>query len=304
MDTTQQIEEKVYKITKTNIFLLLVLAGFSLFLGFAFNFSVEDKIIAVLTTQIKNNKQCPANFKSIKINYFLPSVNISDLEINGSCLKTRDNLDIKALKLSPGFPSFSPLGLGLNTQLRDKNSSIDILSIHSFGSHHLKITSPKFDAKTIEPFLNGLSLKGIFDINSNIEATNAGVKTLNLLIKSKNFKVPYQNINGLDIPDLSIGNLMIKASMKNRKKLVIDEIVVGTETAPIRASVKGSIALDKYNLKQSRLDLTATVKLSPSFVESFPILNLFLDPSKQDAQGFYKVKIGGTLGRPSQPQLL
>jgi type II secretion system protein N len=300
----QDLDQSIYKTNKGLILLLILIGGFSFVVGFLLNFSLEDKLVSLIETNVKYNKKCPTSYRKLDISYLFPKVRMMDVSLSSRCIGTRENVKLKRLESSLAFPSFSPAGLSFNTNVSDKFSKINISSVHNINSNYFNIQSKKLNARTLSPFLKNVKLAGDFKVNSNIGLKKMKLDDLKLKIESKNFSIPAQNIQGFDLPNLNLGALLVKAKLKSKKKLIVEEVVVGKELSPIRAKITGSIDMDKYNFSRSKMNLTATVKFSSAFIESFSILNLFLDQSKQDEQGFYKFKITGTIARPNKPQIL
>lgn len=300
----QDLDQTIYKTNKGLVLLLILLGGASFIVGFLLNFSFEDKLISLIETNVKYNKKCPTSYRKLNIGYLFPKVRMMDVNLSGRCIGAKEGIKIKRLESSLAFPSFSPAGISFNTNITDKFSKINISSVHSVNQNYFNIQSKKLNARTLSPFLKNVKLAGDFKVNSNIGLKKMKLDDLQLKIESKNFSIPAQNIQGFDLPNLNLGSLLVKAKLKSKKKLVIEEVIVGKELSPIRAKISGTIDMDKYNFSRSKMDLTATVKFSSAFIESFSILNLFLDQSKQDEQGFYKFKITGTVARPNKPQIL
>lgn len=298
------IDDKVYKSNKKLMAGLFFLSMASVGAGFFFNFSIEDKVMGLLDQNLRGNRSCPMNYRKADLGFFLPSLKIRDLDISSYCLKSKNSLNIKSVETGLGLPSFSPLGPSLETTIKDKYSRIEITSVHGISNHYIKANSRKLSARTLQPLLGNFNLAGDFELNTNIDATTKKIQSLDLSIKSKNFTIPSQDISGFNVPTMKIGQLGLKASMRNGKTLTIQQLVLGKELSPIRASIKGKIQLDKYSIQKSNLDLTATVKFSTSFIENFSILNLLLDSSKRDEQGFYHLKITGPLGKPNKPEYI
>lgn len=301
---SENLNESVYKSSKTLVFGLILAAVFSFALGFVLNFSVEDKLISLIETNVKYNKQCPTQYKRLDIGYFLPKIRLFDVSVSSRCIKTQSNLKLSRIESSFSFPSFSPLGLSLESKIADKYSKIDITSVHAVSDHHFKIHSNKINSKTFAPFLKDFKLAGNFKIDANIATKKKNLEDLAVKVESKDFSIPSQMIQGFDLPTLNLGNFLLKAKSLSKKKIEIEELVIGKSKSPIRAKISGTMDLDKYNMMRSKIDLIANVKFSASFIESFSILNLFLDPSKADKQGFYSIQINGTLSNPGKPKIL
>ncbi|EQC46135.1 hypothetical protein M900_1666 [Bacteriovorax sp. Seq25_V] len=295
----QDQKSEIYNVGAKKVILLTLVSLGALFLGFTFNFSLDQKILSLLETNVKRNNKCPMKYDSANVSYLLPGLSFKNFEISAFCLKSSTPLVLKNISTSVSLPSFSPLGLGMKTVVRDQFSTINLLSVHGIGTHYLKINADKLKSQTLNPLLGEFKLGGDFTLNSNIDISKNQLSDLDLQIKSQNFSVPAQFLQGFELPVINIGPLSLKATMKKKNQLNIVELILGNELSPIRADIKGDVELNQYNMTRSKLDLIATVKFSASFIESFSILNLFLDSSKQDEQGFYKIKIGGQVAKPS-----
>ncbi len=296
---TQDQNTEIYNIGTKRVFLLIIVSMISIFLGFSFNFSIDKKIASLLETNLKRNSKCPMKYDKAEVSYLLPGLHFNNLQVSAFCLKSSSPLTFKTISTSLSLPSFSPLGLGLKTEIKDQFSNIDILSIHGLSSNYIKLNSENLKSQTINPLLGNFKLGGDFTLNSNIDISKNQLSAVDLQIKSKNFSIPAQFLQGFEVPDITIGPLSLKATMEKKNQLNIVELILGNELSPVRADLKGDIEINQYNMTRSKLDLIATVKFSASFIESFSILNLFLDPSKQDEQGFYKIKIGGQAAKPT-----
>ena len=110
--------------------------------------------------------------------------------------------------------------------------------------------------------------------------------------------IPSQTINSFDIPKLDVKNFSLIAELSGKDNLNIKKFVVGDERSPLRANIEGKVTLNTRRIQNSELDLNIVVKFSEQFLESFGIISLFLDSSKQDENGFYTINVKGPLSRP------
>ncbi len=303
MNQANDLNPETYRVGVRSTLIFVILLTSSLFLGFALNFSIDSKLDSLLDKHVKNNRQCPMDFSSFKIGMLFNSISFKDLEISQRCTK-KGELVFKSVSSSLGFPSISPIGPSLNTTIIDDHSKLELKSVHSFAEHAFKLSSTKLDMKSIEPLIPNVDLQGVFTVDTNILTSTKRIKTMQLRIKSTNFRVPSQNIQGFELPNLDIKNISIKATMNNHRTVNIEEVILGDDKAPIKANISGKIDLDSRSPRSSKLDLLAEVKFSKEFIESFSILNLFLDPKKQDDKGYYKLQITGPLSSPGTPKLL
>lgn len=306
MNNVSKVEEtsKIYNISFKSLTAILIASVFAFILGLGLNFSLNDKINAFITSTVKQNRQCPMTFKDMKISYLLPSIQFTNFSLSERCLGPGNNLAFNTITASLSLPSFSPFGPSLHTTIKDSASQIDILSVHGIFDHHIKITSTKLSSKTFSPLLGNFKVAGLYTFNTDIGTNLSTIKNMTLQLKSMNFSIPAQTVEGFEIPNLLIGPLSLKLEMLEENNLKILEFIVGNELSPIRATIKGSLNLVPANIKRSQVDLIATVKFSASFLESFSIINLFLDQTKQDDDGFYKIRLTGSLNKLDKPEFL
>lgn len=297
-------KEAIYRLTSQHILIITILTISSLFLGFMMNFSITDKVSSIIEANITKNRACPMRTERIDLALFFPKIQITDLEISSTCLKSPNPLMLSSVISQLSLPSFSPFGASVSTQISDKFSKFNILSVHNISANYFKIESKTLNASSLQALIPNFKLAGVFELNSNIEVAKNSLNDLTIHLKSTNFQIPSQNIEGFEIPNLKIGPMSLKAKLKTKNKLDLLELIIGNELSPIRANLSGVINLNQFNIAQSVVDLSLTVKFSQSFIDSFSILNLFLDTSKQDAQGFYKMKLSGPISKLNKPEYL
>lgn len=299
----QSTQTDVYKLSKKTIFLIIVLAFSSITIGFLANFSFEEKIYGLLYNGLKKNRQCPIFYKEAKLSYFLPGLDLTGIEVSGRCLRSRDPLVIKSANLSLGLPSITPIGLTLSSEINKINgfdSKLNIKSIHNISTQYIKLEESKLNLESVQSLMGPVSIAGNLDIDALISSDLKDIKELDLYLRSKDFVVPSQIIQNFEVPTLAINNLSLKASSTGGP-IEIKELIVGSENSPIRAKASGVIELDKRNMRNSKIEVEAQVKFSPEFIEQFAIINLVLGNGEPDDQGFYHMRINGTLGNPGTP---
>ncbi|MAE59395.1 MAG: hypothetical protein CME69_10970 [Halobacteriovorax sp.] len=288
----------VYKIGLNHIFLMICFSVIALLYGFISNFSLEAKIESLVDSNLKKVRRCPISYKKLTLSYIFPGISFRNLELDGACFKGSDGLMLNNVETSLGFPSFSPLGPSLNTTIKDKYSLVNISSAHSVSSHKIRIESNKLSSKTFDSLLNDFKVEGLFKLTSVSELTKKNLKSLLINLKSNNLVIPSQTINSFDIPKLDVKNFSLIAELSGKDNLNIKKFVVGDERSPLRANIEGKVTLNTRRIQNSELDLNIVVKFSEQFLESFGIISLFLDSSKQDENGFYTINVKGPLSRP------
>ncbi|POB15327.1 type II secretion system protein GspN [Halobacteriovorax sp. DA5] len=301
------VQTDVYKINKKTIFLMTILAFLSLFLGFIFNFSVEDKVMSLVYDGLRKNRSCPIYYQNASLSYFLPGINLKEIDISSRCLNAPSGLTISEADISLGLPSFAPMGLTFNTEISKisgLNNNINIKSIHNFSTQYIKIENSVISFEALGPLMNAFKIDGTINLNALVSTDLKAIKDLDIYLTSKDFTIPAQVIQSFELPTLAIKNLSFKAHAEDGGAVEIQELIIGDSNSPIRANASGTISLDKRNIRNSKIDLEAQVKFTPEFIESFAIINLLLGNGTPDEQGFYHMKIDGTLGRPNTPKMI
>lgn len=273
------------------VFIFLVLAGFIL------NFPLFDQITAITQKQLKrvNNS---VSFDSIDYKLFMPKV-----IVNGLTIKQPGQMPIKIqqLNIAPLGPSFSPVGINLKTEGIFKGFRIGARVSIGLKEQKIQIDEEKLNIqKLLKASGQSFNLRGDFDLNMVMALYNQKVKSANFRISSNNLIIPAQKIMVLDIPaQLKIGKVNIKGNINNKSVLKITNGTIGGPTAPVRGGLSGTIKINQNNPHASSLNLKLQVALSDRFLAlpGMSMLSMFLNPfPKKD--GFYQIKISGTLAQP------
>ena len=293
------VNEEVYKQNKFFWIKVLVISFLMLLLALFINFPVEKTIKVQVESAIAKNRACPLQYKSLDVRVFFPKVNFKNLNIPGMCFKNpSSSLQFDKASVAFTFPSIWPLGGKFHAHLKNKDSNINLYPRVGLGGTDIRITKTKISGNLIGSLNNFVKvIKGHLNIEAFFSLDGNVVTKGDLKATSKNLLIPSQNIQGFTLPTLNIGILRIVFS-QTKKVISIKEITIGHNESPIFAQGKGSIALNAQNSSFSKLDITAKVKLSDEFKKALPILNLLLGGKKQ-TDGFYNLKLGGTLARPS-----
>ena len=131
----------------------------------------------------------------------------------------------------------------------------------------------------------------------NLTITKGAISNLELKARSKDFQIPSQNIQGFTTPNLRINEFFMEGATENPPRLRIEKILLGDVNSPMRANFKGKIDLQDGNIAFSPLDLKGEVAFSDSFRQSLPLIDMIFQTFTQK-DGFYQIKLGGTLGSP------
>lgn len=266
--------------------------------GLLMNLPVLINLEEQIETAIKSYPNCQISYKKLDLSYLLPKLTLKRPTIPGNCFNNpTSSLKLDSIDTSFTIPSFIPPGLKFHSVIKGLKSEINIYPRVSAGAVDIRITKSKVNAKlinalTIYPnLLNGhLDLEGFFATKKN--KLDSGVAKLS----SKNLIVPAQTINFFEIPELILNklNLVIKI---NKNKLSINQLLIGNESAPIRAEIKGTVTLNQRAMNLSLLNLQGKVKFSPEFMKSFAIMEMMLAKAKP-VDGFYNFTLTGTPAAP------
>ncbi len=277
---------------------ILIIFIFLLAISFISNFPLKLIIKNQVASLINNfENKCPITYKDIKVSFFLPQISLTSSNISGRCFK-KPNINFKLDKAKLFFlgPSIYPLGLKLKAEITYNTSKINIYFIKSFRTDILKIEDTIISANLINKFIKGDELLfGTISLESLIDIKNMKISSLDLLVKSNNIGILPQNIQGFEIPSLNLQNLSFKGNY-NGKELKLISAIIGTEMSPIYAKLNGTI-IPSPNVSFSQLNINGEIKFSEQLLNDVP-LGLLLN-NKTTENGFYKVKVGGTVARPN-----
>lgn len=288
------------KTNKTKIIIFLTLLAFT---GFITNFPFNEKIESFVQDRIKSIPNCPINYKDLQLEYIFPKIIIRDAKISSQCLgQTGQDIMIDELKININGLSHSPIGLSSSTTLKINQSKINIQHATSISRQNLIIENSNLDLTTLLPMLtNKIILNGNANISGSININDQIIDEAFLNIESSDIKIPPQSIMIFNIPaKLAIGALKLKASLNPKNQLKIEHLILGDERSPLRASFSGTIYLLPKNIANSTIDLKGEFNLSEKLLNmpGFSLISTLLSGfDKKD--GFYQIKIRGTLGNPT-----
>jgi type II secretion system protein N len=287
----------------TGIHKVLLLAALLIAFCFAFlaNFPIEKKIEALVRTQIANVPGCLMNFERLRFEFFLPKVVLTDVNLPGSCFGGSKPLKMRQMALHFQGPSFAPLGLALKMSMELNGIPLSINYAAGVNSQVFNIQEENFPIQALSEVLGSIpKMEGNVSMNAKVALGGQQIQEMKILVESQNIEVLPQTLSDIKIPRLAIGNLLLKVESEGPRKLMLREFVIGKMDAPIRGKFSGTIDLVSGSMAFSPINIKGEAALSPDFLNSFPILNLML-PQFPQKDGFYQIKLGGTLGNP-RPQ--
>lgn len=297
-----ELDDNIYDSESTSSILKIIsLALLMLALGLLLNFSISKSIENKVVQALSSNAYCSIAHDKLNLKLLFPSLNIQQMNIPASCFQSQgQSIKLDSLNFYLSGISFYPFGLKFSGEAL--SDDVDIKSSISLGLPRpmFKLHESRIDMKVINSIISKPNLlKGQLILEAQGELSGAEVESANLLLKATQLSLPTQNINGLKLPTLNFGEAASKMRLVERTQLNIDEFILGNNNAPIVGKMSGQILLNQANINTSRMELGAEVKFAPEFVESFPIINLFLNNKEINEDGFYILELTGPVGSPN-----
>lgn len=298
MSQAEHLKYQFPKISKKKWTLLLVSV---LVTSFWLNFPLEQKLENLIAAQIKNIPGCPIHYESLSFELFMPKIKINKVIVEGRCLSSPNPLKINHLDLYFRGPSFSPMGPHFKIMTKAYNTPLEAYLTLGLSGVTVNLQDQKVKLSNLSALTGQVAARGDIVINAFLTAGTSDLKELNLQIQSKNFKLPPQNIMGLQVPELNLNNLFLRAKKGEKNKIIIEKLLLGAEESPIKLISKGTIFLNINNPKMSQVNIPSEAYFSKEFLESFGLIKLYLDKfTKKDE--YYQFVLKGSLLSP-QPSV-
>ena len=269
-----------------------------LFVSIFLYFPISYKVKSLLRTNISKIPGCPLKYKSISTELFLPKLIVDGLSIPMSCFKQYG----QPIKLNKtylyfrGF-SFSPFGPHFKLETEINKNPISAYLTAGIGGIALNMRENKLDLDKVLKSFPKVKFSGIVEVDALVRLKSGKLNDLKLNIRSKNFMLPAQSIQGFTLGNMKINDLLIQTQMTDNK-LNIKDIILGDTDSPIRAKFNGDIKMHAKNIKMSTLNVKGEVAFSQVFLDKYMIIGMFMKKyDKKDE--FYQLKIGGTIGKPN-----
>lgn len=281
-------------------FLWSIIILLSLIIGIFAHLSVgswmESKLNQVLVT-IPN---CQITYQEFHFSWLpLPEIKLNRPRILGKCSPFGNRpLELSILSLQFRGPGIFPLGLKVKINIQFGRSSLDLFATLNPKHQVLAIRDGAINLTDLRKIVNvPVDLKGAALANALIEIENNKVVKGEYRLDLRALEIPAQTIQAIALPQLALekGQMILT---QNPKEIIVENLELGGANAPLRAEFKGKVSFISAMPLLSPLDLKGRVRFSPQLLQDFAIINLFTAGLKQD-NGFYSVRIGGTLGKPS-----
>lgn len=281
--------------SKVKIYITAIVVFFLFVMAFMNNFPVGDKLKTTIKSSMRGSG-CNPDYSSLGIEWLLPKLVVNDLKVPAGCFeKTGDPLTFNYVNLNWRVINFAPIGIPFRLDTELSGKPIEIYFVQGIGERLIRIKDQKISLTSLQQFMGSFKLDGVIDMNLYLLLNKEGIKNLDLHANSKNLVIPAQSIEGFTLGKQAVNDFDLKAT-SDGNRIRVENLIMGDSTSPIRASFKGNIDLNQRDSALSILNLTGEVTFTEEFKNSFPVDLVFSKFTQRD--GFYQVKISGTLGAP------
>ncbi len=293
----QSLNEIQYK-SKIKLVFLLLLIPFLFMIAFLNFYPIGDKIKSLIKTSL-NGRGCNPDFDEIRMEWLLPKIVVTDLSIPQNCLeRSGPPLKFSHLTINYTLINFSPFGLPFKIDTDFQGQPLTVYFVQGLGQQMIRIKDQTLDMTKLQPLLGeNVKITGKMIVDVNMGLANNALNSLTAKAQSKNLVVPPQNIQGFTTPPLKLNEFYLEATSETPPRIHIDKLIMGDTDSPVRANFKGKIDLQQGNAGMSPLDLVGEVAFSETFRQSLPLVDMMFQSFTQK-DGFYQIRLGGTLNSP------
>lgn len=298
MSEIQSLEEITYK-SKIKIWLLPIILVFLFVFAFLNYYPIGDQLKGFMKKNLQGTA-CNPDYKDIHLEWLLPKVVVSDLTLPATCLgRMGEPLKFTHLTINFQFISFAPFGIPFRIDTEMNGQPLSVYFVQGFGKRLVRLKDQSLVLARLQPLMGGkFKLAGnmIVDMSALLTDNNA-IQELSFKAQSKDFQLPPQTIEGFTTPSMKVNDLYIEANSATPPRINVDKMIVGDTDSPMRANFKGKIDLQQGNIIFSPIDLSGEIAFTSDFRQTVPLIDLFFQSFPQK-DGFYQVRLGGTLGQP------
>lgn len=290
--------EQIYDIERSYAKKITVITLLAFIAAILFNFPLEKNILTLIENQIAKNRRCPISYQNLELGYFLPKVVMEEATIPGQCFnKVGTNLNFDRVMVRLSMPSFWPIGIKTKVEAETQGAKINIFPRLAIGGHAIQIEDTVLEGPFLSSFTPYPNLfRGEVKVQGHFELKGQSLDSGNLRLSSNNFVVPPQNIMGINLSQIPF-KLLEFAGTYTKKAFHLKAFRLGDSSSPIQGEFTGKIYPSMRNMNFSRLDLEGRVKFSSAFLNQVGLLRIMLN-GKKKKDGFYYLKLGGTLALP------
>ena len=293
----QSLNEIQYK-SKIKGLLLILMVVFLFVFSFLNFYPIGDKIKSVIKTSF-NGKGCNPDFDEIHMEWLMPKIIVTNLSIPASCLeRAGEPLRFSYLTLNYNIINFMPFGLPFRIETSFGGQAISLYYVLGFNSQMIRLKDQTLNLAKLQPlFGERFKIAGNVTTDLNVSMSKNIINHLDLKAQSKDLQIPPQNIEGFTTPALKLNEFYLEAASDTHPRIKIEKLIMGDTDSPLRANFKGKIDLQDGNTSMSPLDLSGEIAFSENFRQALPLIDMMFQSFNQK-DGFYQVRLGGTLGSP------
>lgn len=294
----QSLEDITYK-SKLKVWIYPFLILFLFVIGFLNFYPIGDQLKAFMKKNLQGTA-CNPDYDEIRLEWILPKVIISDLKLPASCLgRSGEALKFSHVTINFQFISFSPIGIPFKINTEMNGQPLSLYFVQGFGKRLVRLKDQSLVLSRLQPLLGpNFKLSGnlIVDFSALLGGNNA-LEELSVKAQSKDFQIPPQNIQGFTTPNIKVNDLYLEANSESSSRITVEKLIIGDTESPMRANFRGKIDLQQGNASFSPLDLSGEIAFTDEFRQTVPLVDLFFQSYPQK-DGFYQIRLGGTLGQP------
>jgi hypothetical protein len=294
----QSLEEINYK-SRIKVWLYPILILFLFVIAFLNFYPIGEQLKIFMKKNLQGTA-CNPDYDEIRLEWIMPKVVISDLQLPAGCLgRTGEPLKFTHLTINFQFVSFAPIGIPFRIDTEMNGQPLQVYFVQGFGKRLIRLKDQSLVLARLQPLMGGkFKLSGNMTVDmSALVSNNNALQELTFKAQSKDFQLPPQNIEGFTTPVMKVNDLYIEANTENPPRVTVDKFIMGDTESPMRANFKGKVDLQQGNMAFSPLDLAGEIAFTESFRQTVPLVDLFFQSYPQK-DGFYQIRLGGTLGQP------
>jgi hypothetical protein len=294
------LSDEIYSPKNVSAFKVVTLGLALMLVGFLMNYPLSLILEQKIEAALFSDPSCPIKSNSKELRLFPFSLRMRGVSVPSSCFgQLGGNLHYDSVHFHLARPSFYPIGLLLRLEVLAREEKINLDLGVGIPSPKFRLHKSNLDSSTLNILLGTPNLlRGKFELEGQGSTSWSSLDRLNLIIGSTNLAVSSQNIQGLQLPAINLGQAMIKLRVQEGHSVTVEEMIIGNSTSPLRANIQGGIELNQHSLGLSQLNLLTELSLDQQLINSFPIVNLFLG-SYQTTPGTFRFGLNGNLAGPS-----
>jgi hypothetical protein len=294
----QSLEDIHYK-GRIKIWLYPLIVTFIFIFAFLNYYPVGDQLKVLLKKNLQGTA-CNPDFNELRMEWFLPKLVVTELDLPANCLNRRgESLKFSHLTIHFRLISFSPLGIPFRIDTEMNGQPLSVYFVQGFGKRLIRLKDQSLVLNRLQPLL-GAKLKMAGNLTVDLSAllgSDNSLQELTLKAQSKDFQLPSQSVEDFTIPVIKVNLLKIEANTENPPRITLDQMFMGDTDSPMRANFKGKVDLQQGNIGFSAVNLEGGVSFSENFKQTVPLVDLLFESYPQK-DGFYQIRIGGTLAQP------